>query len=123
VLISEIRGEKTKPRFQYKRGFFMQFHDQLLKLHLNFTVLCIPKNIKMKALTFSSFGESDVLEYIEIPNPQLQNDEILVEMKAIGLNFADVYRRKGNYHLKGNPPFIAGYEGAGIVADNNNHPE
>lgn len=58
----------------------------------------------MKALTFSTFGDSDVLEYIEIPNPQLKNDEILVEMKAIGLNFADVYRRKGNYHLKGNPP-------------------
>lgn len=77
----------------------------------------------MKALTFSSFGESDVLEYIEIPNPQLKQDEILVEMKAIGLNFADVYRRKGNYHLKGNPPFIAGYEGAGIVVDANNHPE
>ena len=77
----------------------------------------------MKALTFSTFGDSDVLEYIEIPNPELKSDEILVEMKAIGLNFADVYRRKGNYHLKGNPPFIAGYEGAGIVVDTNNHPE
>lgn len=77
----------------------------------------------MKALTFSTFGDSNVLEYIEIPNPKLKNDEILVEMKAIGLNFADVYRRKGNYHLKGNPPFIAGYEGAGIVVDANNHPE
>ncbi|WKL45933.1 quinone oxidoreductase [Flavobacterium pectinovorum] len=77
----------------------------------------------MKALTFSTFGDSDVLEYIEIPNPELKNDEILVEMKAIGLNFADVYRRKGNYHLKGNPPFIAGYEGAGIVVNANNHPE
>ena len=77
----------------------------------------------MKALTFSSFGNSDVLEYIEIPNPSLKDDEILVEMRAIGLNFADVYRRKGNYHLKGTPPFIAGYEGAGIVIDPNNHPE
>lgn len=36
-------------------------------------------------------------------------------MKAIGLNFADVYRRKGNYHLEGQPPYILGYEGAGIV--------
>ena len=77
----------------------------------------------MKALTFSTFGNSDVLEYIEIPNPVLKSDEILVEMKAIGLNFADVYRRKGNYHLKGNPPFIAGYEGAGIIVDANNHSE
>ncbi|MCC9071667.1 quinone oxidoreductase [Flavobacterium sp. F-65] len=77
----------------------------------------------MKALTFSTFGNSDVLEYIDIPNPQLKNDEILVEMKAIGLNFADVYRRKGNYHLKGNPPFIAGYEGSGVVVNTNNHSE
>ena len=36
-------------------------------------------------------------------------------MKAIGLNFADVYRRKGNYHLAGKPPYTLGYEGAGVV--------
>ena len=76
----------------------------------------------MKALTFSTFGSSAVLEYIDVPKPILNNDEILVEMRAIGLNFADVYRRKGNYHLKGNPPFIAGYEGAGIVVNANNQP-
>lgn len=76
----------------------------------------------MKALTFSTFGNSDVLEYKEIKDPVLQKGDLLVEMKAIGLNFADVYRRKGNYHLKGEPPFIAGYEGAGIVKDNNNNP-
>jgi NADPH2:quinone reductase len=76
----------------------------------------------MKALTFSTFGSPDVLEYIDIPNPVLKPGELLVEMKAIGLNFADVYRRKGNYHLKGNPPFIAGYEGAGVVIDTNNNP-
>lgn len=73
----------------------------------------------MKALTFSKFGNSDVLEYIEIPNPILKDQEVLVEMKAIGLNYADIYRRKGNYHLKGNPPYIAGYEGAGIVVASN----
>jgi NADPH2:quinone reductase len=77
----------------------------------------------MKALTFSTFGNSDVLEYKDIPTPILKEEEILVEMRAIGLNFADVYRRKGNYHLKGNPPFIAGYEGAGVVIDTNNNPD
>jgi NADPH2:quinone reductase len=74
----------------------------------------------MKALTFSTFGDSDVLNYIEVQNPVLKEDEILVKMQAIGLNFADVYRRKGNYHLIGSPPFIAGYEGAGVVVDSNN---
>lgn len=69
----------------------------------------------MKALIFEKFGGPDVLHYQEIDSPQMGRDDILVEMKAIGLNFADVYRRKGNYHLAGNPPYICGYEGAGIV--------
>ena len=69
----------------------------------------------MKALVFNTFGGPEVLEYHEITDPEIGPDEILVRMKAIGLNFADIYRRKGNYHLAGEPPYILGYEGAGIV--------
>ncbi|HEY2421687.1 MAG TPA: quinone oxidoreductase [Neobacillus sp.] len=69
----------------------------------------------MKALVFTTFGGPEVLEYREIADPVIGPDEILVRMKAIGLNFADIYRRKGNYHLAGNPPYILGYEGAGVV--------
>lgn len=69
----------------------------------------------MKALTFSKFGKPEVLEYLEVSVPEIKENEVLVKMKAIGLNYADIYRRKGNYHLKGIPPFIAGYEGAGVV--------
>ena len=75
----------------------------------------------MKALTFSSFGKPDVLKYIEVDEPVLKQDEILVEMKAIGLNYADMMRRSGVYSLKGNAPYINGYEGAGIVVDNNHN--
>ena len=71
----------------------------------------------MKALVFNRFGGPEVLEYAEIVNPVIGPDEILVRMKAIGLNFADIYRRKGNYHLAGEPPYILGYEGAGIVEE------
>lgn len=73
----------------------------------------------MKALTFSTFGGPEVLEYIDIAEPIVQPNTVLVQMKAIGLNYADVYRRKGNYHLKGEPPFIAGYEGAGVIVNTN----
>jgi NADPH:quinone reductase len=73
----------------------------------------------LKALTFSTFGGAEVLEYIDVAEPILKPNEVLVQMKAIGLNYADVYRRKGNYHLKGEPPFIAGYEGAGIIINAN----
>lgn len=69
----------------------------------------------MKALIFETFGGPEVLQYKEIDDPVIKENEILVRMKAIGLNFADIYRRKGNYHLAGNPPYILGYEGAGVV--------
>jgi len=69
----------------------------------------------LKALVFNTFGGPEVLEYLEIADPVIASDEILVRMKAIGMNFADIYRRKGNYHLTGIAPFILGYEGAGVV--------
>lgn len=69
----------------------------------------------MKALVFNTFGGPEVLEYCEVKDPVIGPEEILVRMNAIGLNFADIYRRKGNYHLVGEPPYILGYEGAGIV--------
>lgn len=69
----------------------------------------------MKALVFEQFGGPEVLQYREIPDPVAKDDEVIVQMKAIGLNFADIYRRKGNYHLAGQPPYILGYEGAGVV--------
>lgn len=70
----------------------------------------------MKALCFSSFGGPEVLEYRDVREPELRAGEVLVRTCAIGLNFADIYRRRGNYHLSGAPPYIAGYEAAGVVA-------
>jgi len=77
----------------------------------------------MKALTISTFGGPDVLDYREVPDPVLKHGEILVEMKAIGLNFADLMRRNGHYPMRGTTPYINGFEGAGIVKDSNHHPE
>ncbi|HTL97581.1 MAG TPA: quinone oxidoreductase [Holophagaceae bacterium] len=77
----------------------------------------------MKALVFERFGGPEVLELKEIAEPILAPGEVLIRTRAIGLNFADVYRRKGNYHLKGSPPWIAGYEAAGeVVAVNGDLP-
>ncbi|MBC1500883.1 quinone oxidoreductase [Listeria weihenstephanensis] len=69
----------------------------------------------MKALVFNEFGNSDVLQYVDVPDATAQKGEILLSTTAIGLNFADIYRRKGNYHLVGEPPYVLGYEGAGVV--------
>lgn len=71
----------------------------------------------MKALCFDRFGGPEVLSYRDLPDPRPAPGEALVRTHAIGLNFADVYRRRGNYHQQGTPPFIAGYEAAGTVVE------
>ncbi len=71
----------------------------------------------MKALSFERFGPPEVLQYRDLPDPVPSPGQALVRTQAIGLNFADVYRRKGAYHLAGHPPYIAGYEAAGVVID------
>lgn len=69
----------------------------------------------MRALVFDQFGGPEVLEYRELPDPPARPGHLQLEMKAIGLNFADVYRRRGDYRLEGEPPHVLGYEGVGVV--------
>jgi len=69
----------------------------------------------MHALLFEKFGGPDVLHWGERPDPIPASGQALVRMRSVGLNFADVYRRNGNYHLSGTAPWILGYEGAGVI--------
>lgn len=71
----------------------------------------------MKALYFETFGGSEVLQYGELPAPILKEEEVLVKVEYIGLNFADIYRRRGEYHIEKHEPYINGYEGAGVVVE------
>ncbi|HEU5403938.1 MAG TPA: quinone oxidoreductase [Terriglobales bacterium] len=67
----------------------------------------------MKAVEVSHTGGPEVLEYKDVPEPQPKPNEALVQVKAAGLNFIDVYFREGRYPSK--LPFIVGQEAAGIV--------
>lgn len=69
----------------------------------------------MKALYFNHFGNSDVLKYGELITPDIAANEVLVKTEYIGLNFADIYRRRGNYHIEANQPYINGYEASGQI--------
>ena len=68
----------------------------------------------MKAVQVAQTGGPEVLRYVDVPDPVPEAGQALVEIKAIGVNYTDVYTRSGM-----NPPTlpaIPGVEGAGVVA-------
>jgi NADPH:quinone reductase len=69
----------------------------------------------MHALIFDRFGDPDVLTWRDTPDPVALPGHAVVRVRAAGLNFADIYRRRGNYHLDASPPWILGYEAAGTI--------
>ena len=67
----------------------------------------------MKAIRFHAYGGPEVLRLEEIPVPEIKSDEVLVRVRAAGVNYIDVYQRMGLYK---NPlPFGPGIEGAGVI--------
>lgn len=69
----------------------------------------------MKALYFDEFGDNSVLQYDEVEIPKISRDQLLIKTSYIGLNFADIYRRRGTYHIEKRSPYINGYEALGQV--------
>ncbi|NYE09209.1 NADPH2:quinone reductase [Bacillus niacini] len=70
----------------------------------------------MKAIQLQEYGGPEVLKMVEIERPVPKGREVLVEIKAIGVNYADTARREGQYVVKTPLPFIPGAEIAGVVA-------
>lgn len=71
----------------------------------------------MKAIQFKSYGGPDVLEIIHTEMPKVNENEVLIDVKAIGVNYADTARREGQYVVPTALPFIPGAEVAGVVAE------
>lgn len=72
----------------------------------------------MRALVLAKHGPpDDVLEVREWPDPKVGPDDVLIEVRAAGLNFADVLARVGLYPDAPKPPCVMGYEVAGTVRE------
>lgn len=71
---------------------------------------------KMKAIQFKEYGGPEVLNIIDLDRPQPTGREVLIEVHAIGVNYADTARREGQYVVPTPLPFIPGAEVAGVVA-------
>jgi NADPH:quinone reductase len=72
----------------------------------------------MKYFEVRRFGGPEVLEFIEEPGDGTNPDEgmALVQVKAAGINYADIMARSGIYPPVANTPFRPGFEVAGIVS-------
>ena len=71
----------------------------------------------MKAIQLEQYGGPEVLQLVKIDKPVVGNRDVLVEIKAIGVNYADVARREGKYVVPTPLPFIPGAEVAGIITE------
>jgi len=72
----------------------------------------------MKAVRIHSYGGSEVLKYEDTPRPDITDDEILVQVHAVGVNPVDWKIREGYMQqgLNHKMPLILGWDVSGVVA-------
>jgi len=70
----------------------------------------------MKAIVLRNWGGPEVLEMVDMPDPQVGSDEVLVRVRAVAMNHLDLWVRGGLPNLKVPLPHILGADMAGEVA-------
>ena len=68
----------------------------------------------MKAIVVPALGGPENLVLDDVPDPEVEPGKLLVDVEAAGVNFVDIYHRRGLYDAT--LPFIPGQEGAGTVS-------
>ena len=71
----------------------------------------------MRAITQQTFGGPEVLAVAEMTRPHPLPTEVLVRVRAIGVNPADTSIRSGAWPLLGDPPFVLGWDISGVVEE------
>lgn len=69
----------------------------------------------MKAIVVTSFGGPDALKLQQVPDPTPKNSQVIVNVEAVGLNYADVLGTMGKYPGGPEPPYVCGREFAGAI--------
>ncbi|HVN09889.1 MAG TPA: alcohol dehydrogenase catalytic domain-containing protein, partial [Patescibacteria group bacterium] len=69
----------------------------------------------MKAIRVHEFGGPEVLRFEEVSNPSAAPGQVVVAVKAAGVNPVDTYIRAGTYTFKPSLPYTPGMDGAGVV--------
>jgi NADPH2:quinone reductase len=70
----------------------------------------------MKAIRAHQFGDPSVMTMEEVPEPEAAAGQVLVDIKAAGVNPVDTYIRSGQYAFLPPLPYTPGSDAAGVVA-------
>jgi NADPH:quinone reductase-like Zn-dependent oxidoreductase len=70
----------------------------------------------VRAIVITQHGPPEVLQVQERPEPQPSHGEVLIDVSAAGINFADLMARIGLYPDAPKPPCVVGYEVAGVIS-------
>ncbi|MEP0177417.1 MAG: NADPH:quinone oxidoreductase family protein [Paraglaciecola sp.] len=71
----------------------------------------------MKAIVCNEFASVEALKYQEVPDPKAKKGQVVVDIKAVGVNFPDGLLVQGLYQMKPAFPFIPGSEVAGVISE------
>ncbi|MEW1862913.1 MULTISPECIES: NADP-dependent oxidoreductase [unclassified Streptomyces] len=71
----------------------------------------------MRTITQQTLGGPEVLTVVDTPEPRPIPGEVLVRVKAIGLNPLEARLRAGEFPLIGRPPFVLGWDISGVVEE------
>jgi NADPH2:quinone reductase len=69
----------------------------------------------MKAVMCKSHGMPDTLVVEDVPSPDLTEGQVLISVKACGVNFPDTLIIQGKYQFKPDLPFSPGGEVSGVI--------
>jgi NADPH2:quinone reductase len=75
------------------------------------------ENGLVKAIRITEFGGPEVLEQVDLPEPEAGEGETLVDVSFAGVNFADTHATKNDYIARQTLPLIPGVELAGRTRD------
>ncbi|HWU88334.1 MAG TPA: NADPH:quinone oxidoreductase family protein [Kofleriaceae bacterium] len=70
----------------------------------------------MRAVRIHELTGPASLRVDDVPEPSVAAGQVLIDVRACGVNFPDVLLSRGMYQFKPTPPFVPGGEAAGVVA-------
>ena len=71
----------------------------------------------MKAAAFYEYGPAEAMRYADIPDPDVGLSDVLIRVRACGVNHSDLDSRAGTSRWPFELPMVLGAEFTGIVAD------